>query len=787
MSGNNPFAYDPSPPPAQGAGFLGIPATTWKNLQDFGANMSAAANARTPQGFLANPSLGAAFSQGVLSTEQMQQQQAASAAQSGLLQAQQEQTHIGTLMNELQIPKLEALNKYYQSPQFAADMGFQGQDQSQQPQQQEPPPSWGGGGAAGGQQAANTAAAGQGPGTGGGWANPAGTTPNAPGSEGGGPLGDWIGLKESGNNPSALNQQGFAGLYGFGTAAMQSAGMYIPAKGEDLSHNQWAGTINVPGYGNMSLPQFMSNPRAQTAAWNVQQSFLWDQAQKNGAENYVGRNIGGQPVSQSGIVALSHFAGPTGALKILQSGGQYNPADANGTHALDYMNDAQQYVQGVRQGQAAGQAGAQAAQQFDPNVSANPQDVPGPFIPPGGVTPAKAQQQVGVLSQQLKRMALAGLPTAGLQAQIDMYQKMAVAPYSNIELRPGGAAIQGGNVVKMASPTTMVGPGGATVPAAEESGYSVNGVPQSPTTIGSVNTPGGPSIPAPAAAPQAASAPQGQPGQAPRTPADDVFDAALLGKPMPSDPQQTSGQMYSKVPPGVEETMTNGIERIDGMQEQASKDAVSAAQGNATIQRLRDTSQSWTSDKFAEWHNDARTWSMAIGHQLGINDPRLEQQVGDFAAFNKNAQQMVQERVRMVSPRASTQEYQMISKSLPSSEIGNNAIQQISDQIQGTNDFTIARNYALSRWRAAQAQMTPNQQYIQTLGDFDGNLLKRITPYTFMLHAMTQTQGGQAQFQGLVSNLQKTPEGQRELQRIQQQFQYGKQSGMFDAAAGNGQ
>ena len=48
----DPFAETAPAPASPGPGFLGIPSSSWQNLANFGANMSVAANARDPNGFL---------------------------------------------------------------------------------------------------------------------------------------------------------------------------------------------------------------------------------------------------------------------------------------------------------------------------------------------------------------------------------------------------------------------------------------------------------------------------------------------------------------------------------------------------------------------------------------------------------------------------------------------------------------------------------------------------------------------------------------------------------------
>jgi hypothetical protein len=816
----DPFAQTPAPPPSQGSGFLGIPQSSWQNLANFGAQTSVAANARTPQGFLEYGSgLAGPLGAGMLGAEKQAQQTAESMSGQGLQQAQTESAHVQTLMNELQIPKLEALNRYYQSPQFAQDMGFAAQSGASpaipaagdtgvsnpshfdaSAQGANPNSNWARSGSSGALAGAAPPQSG-----GVGWASATGTTQGSPGMEGVDSAGNAIINIESRGNPGARNQQGYSGLFGFGTARLQSDGMYTPAPGEDISQNSWGGTIKIPGYEPMSYPQFMQNPQAQAAAFNVSEANSWKQIQANHIDSAIGMNVGGVQITQPALIGLAHIGGVDGAQKFILSGGRYNPPDSNGVRMSDYANMVNQQVLGSQQ------------QNYNHQTQANAQDTPGPFIPPGGVTPAKAQELVGQLSQQLARKAAAGLPTAGLQAQIDMYKQMAAGPYSNMDMRANGGGIVGGNFVKMSGPTKLAGAGGAEYPAAEYGGYSVNGQEQSPASVSLANMPpgsappGSPTQPPPQSGPMVqgqqgtappppqpyaqnpvAPPPQGPPGGAiptfggKPTPApsstDAQFDAALMGHPMPQD--QQTGALYAQVPIGTEEVMKNGTERIDQQQEGAETSARSAVQSNALLQNMRNESRSWTSDAFANWKNDGRKYMSAIGHSLGMDTTMFDQQVGDFATFNKNAQYLIQERVRAVSSRASQQEFGMIANSMPNPNIGNNGLTQITSELQGLNDYTIAYNQGMSNWRKGFAAMTPGQQYAQTLSGFDAPFIQRVTPYPFMLNALTQTPEGLQQFQGLVHNLQGTKEGQAELARLAAQMQYARQSGLMQASGG---
>jgi len=780
----DPFAVTPQAPTAPGPGFLGIPSSSWQNLANFGANMSVAANARDPNGFLTYGSgIAGPMGEAALQTEKQAQSTAQMIAQQQLIGAQAQGQQISNLKDTLQIPMLEAQVRFYTDPGpngYAAIMGLSNP-------QQDPNAPQDTSGARAAQPAAPTADALQ-PYTAGSQASATGLTPNAPGTEGTNLIGDAVRGVESQGNYQATNKAGYVGAYQFGSANLQSAGLYKPAPGEDVSKNQWAGQITIPGYQPMSVAQFASpsGKAAQDAAWNIQQSNYWEQLQKNHLDSAIGMNIGGVQVTQPALIAGAHFAGVNGVMQWAATGGRYNPTDSNGTTLTSYMGQINQQV--VQQQSLGG---------YNPQTQLNAQDQPGPMLAQGIPTPGKNLQMAQQYYTRASRVAMINpAMAAALQKQGDMYANMAEQATHPQDIRPGGLGVTAqGDVLKAGTPQMGFDQSGAAQLGNEQGSFSKNGISQGPATweptqVGAAGGPGG--TPPPAPGPQMGSAAppvqpvQGQPLAAPQAaPADygsQLFDSALLGKPLPTPP--AANGVYGQAPPGAEEVMKNGIERIDQQQEEAETAARGAVQANALLQQMRNEGQTWQSNNFAGWKNDARKWAMSIGQQFGISDPRLEQQVGDFATFNKNAQQLIQERVRQVSPRASTQEYNMIASAMPNAEIGNNGLTQITAELQGANDYQIAYNQAMSKWRGAQANMTPLQQYHATLGGFDGPFIAKVTPYAFMLNALGQTPDGQAQLHGMIQKLQTTPEGRAELQRLGSQIQYAQQAGLMNASGG---
>lgn len=141
---------------------------------------------------------------------------------------------------------------------------------------------------------------------------------------------------ESSGNPGLVNRKGYSGLYQFGTGLLRDAGVYQPAQGEDMTKNQWAGTINLPLAGQMTQQQFLQNPAAQHEARAHAENYLRGQQTALGMDKYVGQTVGGVAVTPESLLNMQWIGGSGGAQKFLTSGGAYNPPDANGTTIGSY-------------------------------------------------------------------------------------------------------------------------------------------------------------------------------------------------------------------------------------------------------------------------------------------------------------------------------------------------------------------------------------------------------------------------------------------------------------------
>jgi len=120
-----------------------------------------------------------------------------------------------------------------------------------------------------------------------------------------------IGFRESSGNYHAVNQYGYLGKYQFGRK-----------------------TLNALGYDEVTNREFLENHSLQEEAMYAllihNKKILRRQIEK-----YHGETIHGIYITESGLLAAAHLAGPGNVKKFLRKG--YEFQDGNGTKMTEYM------------------------------------------------------------------------------------------------------------------------------------------------------------------------------------------------------------------------------------------------------------------------------------------------------------------------------------------------------------------------------------------------------------------------------------------------------------------
>lgn len=120
-----------------------------------------------------------------------------------------------------------------------------------------------------------------------------------------------LGFRESSGNYKAVNQYGYLGKYQFGRK-----------------------TLNNLGYKNISNRQFLSDPSIQEQAM---EDLLVHNKKilRRYIKKYEGKVINGILITESGVLAAAHLAGPGNVKKFFRKG--YEFRDGNGTKMTSYM------------------------------------------------------------------------------------------------------------------------------------------------------------------------------------------------------------------------------------------------------------------------------------------------------------------------------------------------------------------------------------------------------------------------------------------------------------------
>ena len=120
-----------------------------------------------------------------------------------------------------------------------------------------------------------------------------------------------IGFRESSGNYHAVNQFGYLGKYQFGRK-----------------------TLNALGYDEVTNREFLENHSLQEEAMFAllihNKKILRRQIEK-----YHGETLHGIEITESGLLAAAHLAGPGNVKKFLRKG--YEFKDGNGTKMTEYM------------------------------------------------------------------------------------------------------------------------------------------------------------------------------------------------------------------------------------------------------------------------------------------------------------------------------------------------------------------------------------------------------------------------------------------------------------------
>ena len=126
-----------------------------------------------------------------------------------------------------------------------------------------------------------------------------------------------LGMRESSGNYKAVNRFGYLGKYQFGRK-----------------------TLNALGYNKITNREFLSNPELQEQA--MEDLLIHNKKiLRRFIRKYHGSVVNGIYITESGILAAAHLAGPGNVRKFFRNG--YEFKDGNGTKMTSYMKKFSSY------------------------------------------------------------------------------------------------------------------------------------------------------------------------------------------------------------------------------------------------------------------------------------------------------------------------------------------------------------------------------------------------------------------------------------------------------------
>ncbi len=120
-----------------------------------------------------------------------------------------------------------------------------------------------------------------------------------------------LAFKESRGNYFTVNDMGYLGKYQFGAETLKVLGVYNPEY-----------FLDTP---ELQEKAFLAN--SERNKWILRKDIA----------RFVGQDIHGVTITESGILAAAHLAGPGSVKKFLRSLGSYNTSDAYGSSVSYYM------------------------------------------------------------------------------------------------------------------------------------------------------------------------------------------------------------------------------------------------------------------------------------------------------------------------------------------------------------------------------------------------------------------------------------------------------------------
>lgn len=142
-------------------------------------------------------------------------------------------------------------------------------------------------------------------------------------------------MMESDGDYQSVNSLNFLGAYQFGEAALTDLG-FVGFDGDAYDNNFGGGWTGK--YGIKSANQFLNSKRAQDKAMKEWLEVMWGYIELHDIDRYAWREVGGDQLTPSGMLAAAHLLGAGALAEYIRSDGKVDLRDPYGTPISSYIS-----------------------------------------------------------------------------------------------------------------------------------------------------------------------------------------------------------------------------------------------------------------------------------------------------------------------------------------------------------------------------------------------------------------------------------------------------------------
>jgi len=141
-------------------------------------------------------------------------------------------------------------------------------------------------------------------------------------------------MMESGGDYQTVNSLNFLGAYQFGEAALTDLG-YVRYDGDAYDNDYGGGWTGK--HGVKSAKQFLASKPAQDKAMEEWLELMWSYIEMHKVDRYAWREVGGEVLTPSGMLAAAHLLGAESLAAYVRSDGRKDLTDPYGTPISSYI------------------------------------------------------------------------------------------------------------------------------------------------------------------------------------------------------------------------------------------------------------------------------------------------------------------------------------------------------------------------------------------------------------------------------------------------------------------